>query len=919
MSVNIKFSSNQEFQLNAISAVVDLFDSQQVSGRHGAVSSVGKGEEALFQEVFFSNQLSLSTEELKTNLTSVQNRSRVLSNGTIQEVIPLEYRAKDFNGEGPLEFSIEMETGTGKTYVYIRTILELYLKYGLSKFVIVVPTVAIREGVLSTLRLTADHFKELYSGLQYDAYVYDSKNVNKLRQFATSSHLQILIMNIAAFNRDENIIMRETDGLNGRAPIDFVQAVKPVVILDEPQKLSSELSAKAIATLNPIFRLRYSATHPNYINLVYRLSPVDAYEMRLVKKIDVLSLQVEPNLNEAFVEIVKITAKSNSVSATVLVSKNGKLTQIHVKRNEDLEILTESNMYSGWLVEDIHIASENSSGFIEFTNGQVIWEGFTNDKSKEFLHRAQIRATIQDHFETELLLKRKSDLGEILPTKALTLFFIDKVDNYIHDDSILRVIFENEYLNVSKMRKFRNLTFPEAKQTHRGYFASSNSGYRDSKEGKSNKEDEEAYDLIMKSKEKLLSLDEPVRFIFSHSALGEGWDNPNVFTLCSLQETKSEVKRRQQIGRGLRLPVMASGERCQDEEVNHLTVIATESFEKFAASLQREMQEEAGIDFISKVQDKRARVEVVPKAEFWDLPGFKELWDSIAMRTSYRLDFESKPLIDECIRRFRNFPNLRPPVLRVSKHEIDRINSIEGIVQGAGQSHEIASFTPHIEIPDFLSELANNTPISRSSIAQVVSDSGRLHELGLNPREFIAQLKGSIFGALASTIKDNSGIQYSPIKDSKSQKWSMEFLSSRIAMAYQNSLVEVKKSIYNKFPVDSEIERQFALDLDKRDDIKLFFKLPGWFKIDTPIGGYNPDWAIVRVNEENEKSVYLVRETKGTTNLDELFREAEVWKVVFGGEHFKAIGVDYKMVKQASDLDKDEYVVLPGPQWHGER
>jgi type III restriction enzyme len=919
MTVNIKFSSNQEFQLDAISAVVDLFDSQQISGSHGTASSISKSEEALFQEVFFSNQLSLGMEELKANLISVQNRTRILSNGTVQEVIPLEYRATDFNGEGPLEFSVEMETGTGKTYVYIRTILELYIKYGLSKFVIVVPTIAIREGVLSTLRLTADHFKELYSGLQFDAYVYDSKNVNKLRQFATSSHLQILIMNIAAFNRDENIIMRETDGLNGRAPIDFVQAVKPVVILDEPQKLSSELSAKAIATLNPIFRLRYSATHPNYINLVYRLSPVDAYEMRLVKKIDVLSLQVEPNLNEAFVEIVKITAKSNSVSATVLVSKSGKLTQIHLKRNDDLEILTESNMYSGWIVEDIHIASESSSGFIEFTNGQVIWEGFTNDKSKEFLHRAQIRATIQDHFETELLLKRKSDLGEILPTKALTLFFIDKVDNYIHDDSILRVIFENEYLNVSRIRKFRNLIIPEAKQAHRGYFASSKSGYRDSKEGKSSKEDEQAYDLIMKSKEKLLSLDEPVRFIFSHSALGEGWDNPNVFTLCSLQDTKSQVKRRQQIGRGLRLPVMASGERCQDDEVNHLTVIATESFEKFASSLQKEMQEEAGVDFIRKVQDKRARVEVVPKAEFWDLPGFMELWESISTRTIYRLDFESKPLIEECIRRFKNFPSLRLPVLRVSKHEIDRINSIEGIVQGAGQSHEIANLTPKVDIPDFLSELSNITPMSRSSIAQVVAGSGRLQELVLNPREFIAQLKASIFGALASTIKDSSGIEYSPIRDSKPLKWSMEFLSTRIAMAYQDSLVQVKKSIYEKFPVDSEIERQFALDLDKRDDVELFFKLPGWFKIDTPVGGYNPDWAIVRTGEENGKSVYLVRETKGTTNLDELFREAEVWKVVFGGEHFKAIGVDYKMVKKASDLDKDEYVVLPGPQWHGDR
>jgi len=915
MTVEIKFDSSQPFQEEAIASVIDLF----VGANEGSVAVIDEGSDsALFEQLLFSNKLDINREQLITNLDKVQRRKRVKTTGEISEVIPSDLVVKVEPEEWPIDFSIEMETGTGKTYVYIRTAIELYLKYGMSKFVIVVPTVAIREGVISTLDLTRGHFKEIYSGIQYDSYVYDSKNVNRLRQFASSPHLQFLIINIAAFNKDENIIHKKVDSLGGKAPIDFIKAVRPVVIMDEPQKLSSELAKESIRELNPLLRLRYSATHKELHHLVYRLSPLDAYELRLVKRIDVLSMKADLNLNVPYVELRKITSTSGSVTATLGLSKNGTIKQFPVSRNSDLELIAGSKIYEGWMVEDICAQTEYEPSKIQFSNGRILRVGSSTGIDSDLRQRAQIRSTIQDHFDTELLLKQKADLGEIHPTKPLTLFFIDRVANYAEKESKFRVWFEEEYESVSKIRKYRNLEMPQATDAHSGYFASTKQGLKDSKEGKGNKEDEEAYDLIMRSKQKLLSFEVPVRFIFSHSALSEGWDNPNVFTICNLQETQSDVRRRQQIGRGLRLPVMANGERCRVEEVNHLTIVATETFEEFAASLQKELRDENGIEFEGIVRNKRERVDLIPKDDFWNIPGFEDLWKRISPRTHYRLNFDTVVFVDEAVRRLKNCEPISELKFNVSKHAVGEISKEQGVVEGSVSIKSAKSLNIQISFPDILGDLSSITPLSRSTISRVIQESGRLQEARKNPIQFVDQVKTSLFGALAATLKDHNGIEYKPMPgQGDDAKWSMEFFKSRVSKAYESSLEKVTKSIYEFIPVDSEIERQFAKGLEAREDVELFIKLPGWFKIDTPVGGYNPDWAIVRTNEENEKSVYLVRETKGTTNLDELFRESEVWKVVFGGEHFKAIGIDYKMVKQASDLDKDEYLVLPGPEWHG--
>lgn len=917
MSVEIKFDSNQSFQEEAVASVVDLF----VGANEGTVKLVNEeAESALFEQLLFANRLDIDRDQLLSNLSKVQSRKRIKSTGEISDIIPPELVAKIASDEWPIDFSIEMETGTGKTYVYIRTAIELYLKYGISKFAIVVPTIAIREGVISTLNLTREHFKEMYSGIQYDSYVYDSKNVNRLRQFATSAHLQILIINIAAFNKDDNVIRKKVDALGGKAPIDFIKAVRPVVIMDEPQKMASELAKQSIGELNPLLRLRYSATHKDLHHCVYRLSPLDAYELRLVKRIDVLSMKADLNLNVPYVELRKISSTSGSVTATLGLSKNGSIKQFSVSRNSDLEVIASSKIYEGWIVEDIYVQTEFEPAKIQFSNGRILRVGSNTGIDADLVQRVQIRSTIQDHFDTELLLKQKTDLGEIYPTKPLTLFFIDRVANYSKDDSKFRVWFEEEYESISKMRKYRNLEMPTATLAHSGYFASTKQGFKDSKEGKGNKEDEEAYDLIMRSKQKLLSFDVPVRFIFSHSALSEGWDNPNVFTICNLQDSQSDVRRRQQIGRGLRLPVMSNGERCRIEEVNHLTIVATESFEDFAASLQKELKEENGIEFEGIVRDKRERVDLFPKDKFWNISGFEEFWKSIALRTSYSLNFTTDAYVTEAVRRLKNCEPITELKFSVSKHAIGEISKEKGIVDTKVTVKSAKTLNVEIKFPDILGELASVTPLSRSTISRVILESGRLEEARKNPVQFIDQVKSSLFAALAATLKDYGGIQYEPIKGQSDEAiWSMQFFSTRIMKAYGSSLEKVNKSIYEFISVDSEVERQFAKGLEAREDIELFIKLPGWFKVDTPVGGYNPDWAIIRSDEEKQKSVYLIRETKGTVNLDELFRESEVWKVVFGGEHFKAIGVDYKMVKQASDLDKDEYIVIPGPQWHGDR
>ncbi len=912
MSVSIKFEADQAFQVEAVDAVCGLFDGWDAAA--GASQETGFAQDAdqLFAELLYSNPWGIDDTQLMANAISVQSKERNDGRGEPVPVVPLALRLSDDEKKAPLrDFSIEMETGTGKTYVYLRTAIELYLRYGLSKFIIVVPSIAIREGVLSSLRIMKSHFQQVYSGLFYEGYAYESKNVARLRQFASTDSLQFLVMNIQSFSRDDAIIKRSTDGLNGRAPIDFLVAAAPVVIMDEPQKLEARLQREAISRLNPLFKLRYSATHKNRHCLVYRLGPIDAYERRLVKRIQVLSMSRDEDRNSAYVEVQKVTATNGSTpTATVIVNMPHKSVAKHIKVGDDLRVLTDSVIYQGWVVEQIYAPTEETPGRVEFQNGRKLYVRENTGVDMDWWQRAQIAATIEQHLDAELRMHMAASTGQINPTKVLTLFFIDRVANYAPADGKFKVWFEELYDQMKLERKYRairaDLDLFEAKDIHKGYFASSRGGAKDTRGD--TQEDIEAYKLIMKDKETLLSRDHPVRFIFSHSALSEGWDNPNVFVICNLQETQSEMRRRQQIGRGLRLPVMDNGERCQVHDLNLLTVVASETFERFAAELQREISEDTGEVFSGQIRDKRDRKDLELRENFEELSGFKELWEKISPRTFYRLDFNSDDIIEEASRRLIELMDqdpIKPPMIRVARAGINIESGKDIKFVQEGTERRYAYRTQRIQ-HDMLTDLSNHLMVSRKTIHTVMTRVGRIAEANHDPAKYQQHVSKALRAALAHTIVNKEGIVYYPAKiGSEASRYSAEFFRQFFPEAYEDSLVEVKNSIYIKIPVDSEVERQFAKDLDKRDDVKLFLKLPSWYKIDTPIGKYNPDWAIVRESSSGEHELYLVRETKGSNVLEELRFEGERWKVQFGKRHFDAIEVDYKQVKSASELDKD--------------
>lgn len=897
MTVSIKFESSQDYQLEAINAVTSLFEGW--SKLNWDPLTDGLSSDELIQSHLFANRMGISEEDLEANIRKVQSLERFNSEVLLVPIIPEELRLPPGKIENLNDFSIEMETGTGKTYVYLRTAIELYLKYDLSKFVIVVPTVAIREGVISALSSMKHHFRDLYAGVQYDSYVYDSKNMSRLRQFGTTKHLQIMVMNIQAFSKDTNLINRESESLNGLKPVDFLTATNPILILDEPQKLSSKIQLDSIEKLQPLFKLRYSATHKNHHCLVYRLGPVDAYEKRLVKQIEVLSITAEENMNVAYVEVRKINiSKESKPSATVVVNRPDGRRQLTVRKDEDLFDLTQMSIYKGWTVEDIVGNSENAPGYVEFSNGMRVVVNSSNDIDIDWWQRAQMDAAIEKHFETEQRLIEAAERGDIKPMKPLTLFFIDKVANFYPDDGKFKIWFDQIY--DGRARKFRNLDLPKAAEARDGYFSLSKG--RASDTNGDSKEDAESYDRILKNKERLLSPEEPVRFIFSHSMLSEGWDNPNVFTICNLQDTQSEVKRRQQIGRGLRLPVMENGERCRIDQLNKLTVVASETFQKFAAALQTEMVADTGEKFgPGQIVAARPPKHVKLKENFLEIAGFKELWEQVSPKTTYELAFNSEDLVDEAALRLKRLGKEDP----ISAPRI--IIKQTSLSMGVGKDIEPGKSTPEkyikfervTAVPDILADLQATLPVSRSTIHKVIMESGRLPEMTINPAMFTSQVKKAIRGSLAHTLRSLGGIKYHPVQG-EDASYPASLFSSGLSNA--ENVVEVNKSIFDSVVCDSNIEREFALALDEREDVELFIKLPDWYQVPTPIGSYNPDWAIVRKTPEGKKDLYLVVETKGTIVEENLQFESEKWKINFGKHHFSAIKVEYQVAKTLDDV-----------------
>ena len=901
MSVNIQFDGNQEFQTEAISSVVDLFV-DWVDGQAGAgvASDLISESDALLTESFFVNPWGIDDETLLENVKRVQSRIRLDRDGQQKDVIPEDLRL-DYDNPGDLrDFAVEMETGTGKTYVYLRTAIELFINYKLGKFVIVVPSIAIREGVLSSLRLMKSHFQQLYPEVSYDSYVYESKNLSRLRQFATSSNLQILVMNIQSFTTGDRII--NTAGERGYKPIEFITSVRPVVILDEPQKLDSKKAVKqreAISSLNALFRLRYSATHLDRHCLVYRLSPVDAYEMKLVKQIQVLSMSAEDDGCSPYVEVTRINSTPGGLTASVLLNLPHKpKVRKTVSRNSSLAAITESEIYKDWTVEDIVPSSDHGDGYVEFTNGRRLRVTESNDSDRDWWQRAKIQAAVESHFETERRLQERAERGEIQPTKPLTLFFIDKVANYYPAEGKFKIWFEEIFNGLAETRNLRNLNLFEqgfsAKDLHRGYFAKTKKGDALDSSGDS-AEDKEAYDLIMKQKERLLSFDEPVRFIFSHSALQEGWDNPNVFTICNLQEeVKSEAKRRQQLGRGLRLPVMSDGERCKLAELNVLTVIAAESFESYASQLQKDFEEETGEKFgHGRIKDARARRQLVLREDQLASTLFEELWKRISPRTHYKLRFDTEDIVSEAAQRLGDLiehePIARPKVLK-TRNQLT-ISQKDGVGKTSGTIEKVFDVERSITVPDILGEISRRVPLSRSTIYRAIKDSQTELLIGENPASYMDRVRRACNHALGHTLKDKDGIFYY----STGSNWEADaFLQQSIPESYADNLVETSKSIFDSVPCDSLVERRFAEALESDSSVKLFLKLPSWFKVSTPLGNYNPDWAIVK-EEAGQLFLYMIRETKGSDDPEDLFREAEKWKVSFGSKHFQSIQVDYRV------------------------
>lgn len=876
-----------------------------------------------------------------------------------------------------------METGTGKTYVYLRSIFELNNKYGYKKFIIVVPSVAIREGVLKNLEITKEHFRELYDNTPFDYFVYNSKKPGLVRKFATSNTIQIMVMNIQAFTRDvqsvENernatLFHREADRLSGRAPKEYIASVRPIVILDEPQSIDNTTNGKrAIKSLNPIFSLRYSATHREEYNLMYKLDPVNAFEMGLVKQIVVDSILDEPTFNGAYIKLLDLD-NSNGIKAKIEYHEDTGTAQYSVKQKwvkngSDLFMVSgEREEYrNGFIISEITL-TEDGSGYIKFNDGKKLEKGDAIGGITDEIKRYQIRETIKEHLEKERKMK---DMG----IKVLSLFFIDRVAKYRYYDEegkeqkgIYAKWFEEEYQSLTNTEEYREIITDDISKIHDGYFSQDRQGRSIDTTGVT-EGDVSTYDKIMKNKEQLLSFSEPLRFIFSHSALREGWDNPNVFQICTLNDTNTEIKKRQEIGRGLRLAVNQNGERVFDNSVNRLTVIANEHYDDFAKKLQNEYVEigvEFGIVKIEKlkslftdgndeeilnkaeqlqeillskgyidasykvtgafeeslsnnsfsvgeefedikykvidllhrhelsslVKEKKHRRTVKPSSKVLENAEFKQLWEKINKKTAYSVGFESQILINNASQSIKNMASIQSPRVQIVKVNIDIDN--QGVV-GNEFHNRTETVDIKYEIPDIISYIQRETELTRKTICDILLLSERIEGVRINPQQFLDQVVRIIQVELTNLILD--GIKYEKIDG---QEYEMSLFKDEEIIEEMQRIGQSEKSPYQLITLDSTtVEKPYLDQLNQDASVKFFVKLPSWFKIETPIGGYNPDWAILK--EDNGLKLYLVRETKGSI-IEDARRGSENKKIKCAKKHFEALGVDFKDVDPPFNL-----------------
>jgi len=967
--LRLQFDPDQKHQLDAVGSVVRLFE-----GLPHQAGAFALGQEVVPNLPIFE---SLSESWLAENLRVVQQQNDLptdlLAELDVDEGLELE-GISNASWRCP-SFTVEMETGTGKTYAYVRTIYELRKQYGFSKFIIVVPSIAIYEGVIKNFQITRDHFSALYGNERVNVIEYEGSKLSQLRAFAASTFVEVLVITLDSFNKASNVIYKPSEKLPGeRLPYQYLQAVRPILILDEPQNMGSEKAKAALRTLHPLFTLRYSATHRETPNLVYRLTPFDAYRLNLVKKIQVFGVTERENVNQPFLGLVQIN-RGSSITAQVrtYVEQGGKVSEevVTLKHGEDLyEKTHRAEHRGGYRVSEINAADD----FVEFENGLRLSLTETLGPNRPEVFRAQIRQTIEQHIAMQERLRKRG-------IKVLSLFFIDRVANYVAPSGIIRRIFDEEFERLKHRSELFEPLRPE--EVRNAYFAV----YRDQpidtqedNEERQPKEEREAekaaFELIMKDKERLLSFDEKVCFIFAHSALKEGWDNPNVFQICTLRQTVSEMRKRQEIGRGLRLPVNQDGARVFDEDANVLSVIANESYQSYASRLQAEYVE-AGQAAPPK-PSQAGRSAAKRQEAIFGLQAFRDFWAKLQRRATYQINLDTEALIQECAERLNNLRTPQAVIviekgefvvteytftllsvgeetckiqifqkdtlgntsqadytyklredLSKSRHDerlrgyrITQIVSegdVSRVVFGNGQElllhstlrfqseqgqrpRQTAAIAPQetYPVPNFIERAARQTGLTRATVRRIFDSltEARRTSLFANPEGFTAQFVTEIANALADHVADRIEFVISP--DPTQWDYLLEDLFPPEKSYPQKELIPASAAgLYDHMQVDSEVEANFVnLRLNADGEVIFYFKFPPLFRIPMPrvIGNYNPDWGVARYGPDRKLTLELVRETKGSTEMDNLRFPHERRKIECARRCFAALGIDYRVV-----------------------
>ena len=995
----------QAYQTNAVDAVVDCFAGQPKGSGFNYRIDPGSGDPTLLNlEGFKNDDIRLSDAQLLTNIQSVQKLqnlpvSKSLSEFTeVDRTGKIKAKPKSYKPGANVNLDIEMETGTGKTYCYIKTIFEMNKRFGWSKFIIMVPSIAIREGVYKSFQITADHFTETY-GKKARFFIYNSKSLHELESFSSDAGINVMIINIQAFNArgaDNRRIYDELDDFQSRRPIDVISSNRPILILDEPQKMEGAATLEALPKFKPLMILRYSATHRTNHLKVHRLDALDAYNQKLVKKIAVRGIQTRGLAGTnayLYLEGIDISKKAPVARIDMEIKlKSGEIKRElrRLEFGDDLYVKSgQLDQYQGFTISQIDYNEDT----VEFTNGVVLNAGeATGDVNEQDIRRIQIRETIKSHLDKEKQLFAQG-------IKVLSLFFIDEVvkyRDYDQDDEKGKYarIFEQEYerlkeeylseLAIDNEAYRKYLSEIDAARTHNGYFAIDKKTNRmtdptakKTGEDAGLSDDVDAYDLILKDKERLLSFEEPTRFIFSHSALREGWDNPNVFVMCMLKHSDNTISRRQEVGRGLRISVDHNGERMDQpaivHDINVLMVVASESYKDFAAGLQTEIAETLSARprkateeyFTGKVlQTDTETVEVTPQmakqiyrylikndytddsdaitdnyhqakeaGELADLPDdlkpytaqiidlidsvfddsklpriddgrkpktnplndnfkrkeFQELWSRINRKAVYRVEFESDELVRKAISALDS--KLRVTPLQYTVQTGEQIKGITDEQLKAGESFAVTTTSTerggavHSDVTyDLVGNIAENAHLTRKTVAEILSgiQLSVFEQFQQNPEHFIAEATRLISEQKATTIIEKLGY------DEVEERYDTDiFTAAQTGQDFSRATKKLNHHIYDYCVTDSDVERNFVNELETSQEVVVYAKLPRGFLIPTPVGDYNPDWAI-SFKQGSVKHIYFVAETKGSMSSMKL-REIEKTKIECARKFFAEI------------------------------